>query len=202
MTLAMAARTRGFTLIELLIAMAVFAVMGALAYGGLNSVLTTQQHVEQVAKRLADLQLSIRFLERDLSQLSNRPIRNRFGDQESALMAGNRPLLVFTRAGLPNPAAQTRSQLQRVAYDLDEKALVRLTWPALDGADPETVTVTPLLDEVSEMEIRVLDGEGEWHTSWPPLATGSTTVSLPRAVEVLMDAPPWGRVRRLIALPD
>jgi general secretion pathway protein J len=202
MTLAMAARSRGFTLIELLIAMAVFAVMGALAYGGLNSVLTTQQHAEQVAKRLADLQLSIRFLERDLSQLSNRPIRNRFGDQESALMAGNQPLLVFTRAGLPNPAAQTRSQLQRVAYDLDEKTLVRLTWPALDGADPETLTVTPLLDEVSEMEVRVLDGEGEWHISWPPLDTGSATVSLPRAVELLMDAPPWGRVRRLIALPD
>jgi general secretion pathway protein J len=202
MSLAASTRGKGFTLIELLIAMAVFAVMGAMAYGGLNAVLTTQQHTERSAKRLADLQLGIRFLERDLSQLSNRPIRNRFGDQESALMAGDQPLLVFTRAGLPNPAAQTRSQLQRVAYDLDEKTLVRITWPALDGADPETLSVTPLLDEVNDMEVRVLDGEGKWHTSWPPLETGSATVSLPRAVEVLIDAPPWGRVRRLVALPD
>lgn len=196
------ARHWGFTLIELLIAMAVFAVMGAMAYGGLNAVLSTQQHTQQVARRLADLQLGIRLLERDLSQLSNRPIRNRFGDQEAALMVGERPFLVFTRAGLPNPAAQTRSQLQRVAYDLDEDTLVRITWPALDGADPETLRVTPLLDEVNEIEVRVLDGEGAWHSSWPPLEADTATVSLPRAVELVLDAPPWGRVRRLIALPD
>ena len=40
----------GFTLLELLIAVAVFAVLSALAYGGLNNVLLTSRYTQEDAE--------------------------------------------------------------------------------------------------------------------------------------------------------
>lgn len=201
--------TTGFTLIELLIAVAVFAILGVMAYGGLNSVLATQSVTAQVAERLSALQMSIRFLERDIAQLVNRPIRNQFGDEEPAIVISERPLLRLTHAGWQNPAGQTRSELQRVAYDLDEDdRLVRQTWPLLDGADVDSVLETPLLDDVETVDIRVMDADKKWREVWPPPTDGPSTnepsavVALPLAVEITLSAEPWGKIRRLVALAN
>jgi general secretion pathway protein J len=196
--------TTGFTLIELLIAVAVFAILGVMAYGGLNTVLTTQSFTEQVAERLSALQMSIRFLERDIGQLVNRPIRNQFGDAEPAIVVEERPLLRLTHAGWQNPAGQTRSELQRVAYDLNEdERLIRQTWPLLDGADVDSVLQTPLLEKVDAVNIRIMDANKEWRDVWPPPTDEpSAVVPLPIAVEITLTAEPWGEIRRLIALPN
>ena len=49
-------RGRGFTLIELLVALAVFAVLAVMAYGGLNQVLMTRSVVDDQAEALRSLQ--------------------------------------------------------------------------------------------------------------------------------------------------
>ena len=186
---------------ELLIAVAVFAILGVMAYGGLNSVLATQSHTEQETARLRALQLSVRYLERDIGQFVDRPVRNQFGDQEPALLTGDELKLSLTHAGRPNPAGLTRSQLQRVAYELRDDTLIRLTWPLLDGAETESALETKLLEDVQEIEIRVLDTQGKWRESWPPLSEGSSVTSSPAAVEITFDVEPWGSIRRMIVLP-
>ena len=195
---------QGFTLIELLIAVTVFAILGVMAYGGLNSVLSTQSVTAQESARLGALQMSLRYLERDVSQFVNRPIRNQFGDEEPAIEITERPLLRLTHAGWQNPAGQTRSELQRVAYYLDEDdRLIRQMWPLLDGTDVESALETALMENVDSFAIRVMETNKKWREVWPPpTAESAAVVALPIAVEISLSAEPWGKLRRLLALPN
>lgn len=194
-------KQQGFTLIELLVATAVFAILGMLAYSGLNTVLETRGHVTEEANKLKALQLSMSFMQRDIEQIVNRPVRDRYGDEHEALKLGEQPLISLTHAGWRNPAGLTRSQLQRVAYDIEDGKLVRDAWLQLDGIDVENFVQTRLLDEVEEIEIRVLDDSEEWHVNWPPSdSPAGEETALPLAVEIQLTIEPWGTIRRVIAL--
>ena len=199
---------RGLTLIELLISISVFALLSALAYGGLNSVLLTAGRTQAATEQLTNLQLTMRFIERDIVQIVNRPIRDQYGDLEFALEApppyAEEPLISFTRAGWANPAGQLRSQLARVAYDFNEekRQLVRIVWPLLDGAGKETAIRTPMLDNVTAGKFRHMDEQEQWRAVWPPLVMNSPTIPMPKAIEVTLTAQPWGEIRRIMVLPE
>lgn len=72
-------RMRGFTLVELLVAVAIFAVIAALAYGGLDSVIHQRTRTREVMHRLRTLQLAITIMTDDLSQIEPRPVRDPLG---------------------------------------------------------------------------------------------------------------------------
>ncbi len=78
---------RGFTLLELLVAIGVFAVMSIMAYGGLKTVLDSRQQTDAQAKRLAAVQLTFLRLERDIEQMTDRGIRDEYGDPQPPLLA-------------------------------------------------------------------------------------------------------------------
>jgi prepilin-type N-terminal cleavage/methylation domain-containing protein len=63
-------RARGFTLLELLIAVAIFAVIGVMAYGGLQAVLAQQVIARDNADRFREIQFAVQQLSRDLYQVS------------------------------------------------------------------------------------------------------------------------------------
>ncbi|NLC01615.1 MAG: type II secretion system minor pseudopilin GspJ, partial [Pseudomonas formosensis] len=69
-------RQGGFTLLEMLIAMAVFAVMSMVAYQGLRAVLDADHITREQAQRLADLQVTLSVLERDLAQVVDVRVRD------------------------------------------------------------------------------------------------------------------------------
>ncbi len=54
----------GFTLFEIMVAMAVFALLSVMAYGGLRSVLESRQGLQLASERLTQLQLALLLLER------------------------------------------------------------------------------------------------------------------------------------------
>jgi len=133
--------SHGFTLLELLIAIAVFAVMSVMAYGGLSNVIDNSKSSRLALSRLQEVQHALFNIERDISQIATRSIRDEFGDVKSYLTAGNDidRLIEFTRGGRRNPARILRSNLLRVAYRLDNGNLSRLYWPQLDrvqGMEP------------------------------------------------------------------
>ena len=204
-----AVRMAGLTLIELLIAVAVFSVLSALAYSGLNNVLFAASRIQAEAEQLAQLQMVMRFIQRDFDQLVNRQIRDQFGDKqpplESAEPSDEQPIVSFTRAGWSNPTGQLRSTLQRVAYDLneEEERLVRITWLELDGATEKAALRMILLEPVTELSFRYMNDQGHWQNTWPPLqqSIGLNQAPLPKAVEVNLTAKPWGRLRRILLLP-
>lgn len=197
-------RETGFTLIELLIAVSVFAIMGVMAYGGLNAVLRTQAHLRDDAAHLRTLQLAMRFLERDVGQIAPRPLRDQYGDEQAAVRVEDPAFVEFTKGGWRNPGQVTRSRLQRVAYALEDDALIRYTWPVLDGAAADDAQAFSLVPGIEDWRIRVLDTEGTWHNAWPPVsALGTTSAEAPRAaaIEFTLNFSRWGEIRRHFALP-
>ena len=128
------ARIKGFTLLEMVVAVAIFAVMAGIAYGGLNQTIKTANQVSESNQRLSELQFAMSYFSRDWLQVSSRKIRNQYGDEESNIvLADNR--VSFTRSGWSNLLALKRSSLQRVQYLLIENNLVRRHWLSLDQGE-------------------------------------------------------------------
>lgn len=191
---------RGFTLLELLVALSIFALLAAMAYGGLNSVMRAQQVTTAQAERLAELQKVFAWLGRDITQAIDRPIRGEYGDPQPAMVGltlGERRL-ELTRSGWRNPAGRKRSNLQRVAWGIRDEQLVRLYWTVLDRAADSRPLETVMLDDVEKLSLRFLDDKQRWHDVWPALNRGITSsVALPRAVEVTLETAREGRLRRV-----
>lgn len=196
---------KGFSLLELLVAVAVFAAVSAVAYGGLSSVLQARQQTERHARQLQELQQALGMLQRDLSQALARPVRDPFGDQLPAFYQQQGGyLLAFTRAGRPNLLGRQQSELRRIAYALEEEKLVRYLWPVLDAPQGLEPYAVPLLEGVIEAELRFLDDERQWHENWPPAdrQLEPQAVPLPLAVELTLELEKWGEIRRLIPLVE
>ena len=205
-------RTAGFTLLELLIAIALFALLGLGTYRMLEAVLRSDQATVEQEQRLRALSRAVWLFERDLQQVSPRPIRDAFGDEANAFIgqtAGEdgAPLLELTRSGWRNPTGLRRANLQRVRWRLAGGRLERLYWVVLDRDLDSAPREQRVLDDVTALELRYLDENGGWHEEWPPFEFGrggteNAAERLPQAVELILEVPRYGRLSRLVRLPD
>jgi general secretion pathway protein J len=172
---------RGFTLIELLVALAVFAVMAALAYGGLNSIAHTRGELARQQADFGNLVRAIGSLDRDLRGIVARPVRGAAGQILPALI-GASDHIEFTRAGFANPQAEARSNLQRVFFERDGNKFERGRYAVLDRAPTSAPALTDLKVAIEDLRLRYLDGtSGQWLDAWPP--PQSQPERLPRAVQ-------------------
>ena len=80
------AGTRGFTLLELLVVILIFGIFALMAYGGLNSVLSTRRHIEQSLARTAEYQKAYLRLRDDFVNGSGRTARDGDGVAQPALI--------------------------------------------------------------------------------------------------------------------
>ena len=196
-------RSRAFTLIEILVAMAVFAVMAALAYGSLNQTILAAEILGDRMDRLQALQRTVRMLTDDLQQLAPRPVRDTLGDTlRPALDTGYESgfAIELTRGGWSNPAVLPRGTLQRVGYRIEENELVRYYWQSLDHALSEQPVGVKLLEGVEAIEFRFMVDSANYSTQWPPVnAPGALGARMrPRAVEVTLRLEDEGEIVRLI----
>jgi general secretion pathway protein J len=197
-------RARGFTLLEVLIAVAVFAVVGVMAYGGLQAVLAQQAIARDNADRFRELQFAIQQVSRDLLQLAPRPVREPLGDgYRAALYSDPRGevLLEFTRGGWTNPLGQPRAAVQRVAYVLEEDLLLRRHWFVPDQTLGEEPVEREVLSGVQEVRLRFF-GPGGWSEEWPAGGVGADPSLRPLAVEITLELEDWGEIRRLLEVPN
>lgn len=197
-------RVSGFTLLELLVAMGIFAVIGAMALGGLNTVVGQTTVAREQMDRLARLQRALRLMSGDFSSLAPRFVRDELGTAgEAPLLADGRLFgveLRLSRNSWPNPAGLPhRGTLQRVQYRLDEDKLIREYWPVMEHVLGQEPRSEELLSGVNEFKLLYLDTQDEWQTQWPPAQTAITVASQrPRAVRIVLDLQDWGPVERLI----
>lgn len=201
---------KGFTLLELLIAISIFAVLALGTYRMLNSVLRSDEATRAQEQRLRELTRAFAAFERDLLQVSPRPIRDQHGDRRVAFLGeqeaeDGEPALELTRSGWRNPTGQPRSQLQRVRWRLAGDTLERAYWLVLDQAVDSKPRVQRVLEGVQKMQLRYLDKKGVWQPQWPPASAGTgekVLALLPQAVELKLEHTGYGELTRLLRLPD
>ncbi len=150
----------GFTLLELLVAVAIFAMLGVGSYRLLATTIASRDASRTHDTALIRLQKGMTVLQRDLSQAIARPVRNDYGDLEAALKLGNNAL-EFSRQGWPNPLLASRSELQRVSYEVNAKGeLWRIVWSQLDRERGMEPSRSLLLEQVEGLQIRALGQVG------------------------------------------
>jgi general secretion pathway protein J len=217
------AQPRGFTLVELLVAMAIVAVIGVMAFTGLTTFIRQRDLAEERTRRWQEIQLAIRTIVQDLSQIQPRLTRDELGESYRPSLLANpnaQFALEFSRGGWANPGGFNRGTVLRVAYNVEEhqddknakqgqgmrgarnvrNALYRLHWPVMDRTLATVPVKTEILDRVESMEVRFLDSAGEWQTEWPPLRMSGPqrNVIRPRAVEVVIELEDFGRISRIV----
>lgn len=201
---------RGFTLMEVLIAVTITSVIGLGVWQVISSVMNSRDRVDQVAEDFDGLQKTMLLLERDITQLVNRPARDVYGDFSPSLTTRDDAfVLMLTRQGWRNPLGLRRSGLQRVGWEFTGTELRRRYWPVVDqGQEDESIDIL-LLDSVLEFEVRFLDREGKWQEEWPgenvmaQLMPGARPdIALPRGIEVTLEHERFGEMTRTFSLPD
>ncbi len=193
----------GFTLLEILVALIIFSLMSVMAYRGLTTVLQTRAHLAQENQKWRAVTMLFARMEKDLSMLAKRPIRDP-GDLSAAALTGKTSavgeqdaLLMFTRMGLPEQANALAGPL-RFGYRLRNDNVEQLIWPALDAAPRSAPSVNVLLEQVTSLELHYLDRLGAWHATWPLVGNSQ---DLPSAVQVTLELKSKERITRLFALP-
>lgn len=186
------ARQSGVTLLELLIVIAVFSIISAAAYSGLQNSLKAEENFSASMKDLEAVQMSLTLFQRDIMQLTPRAIRDAFGDNEAAIVLFNGRELRFTRGGNFSSLKLDQTELTRVSYSLQDEQFVRSHWRHLDSTQGDRPLSASLLSNVTNLQIRVLDQNNLWHLDWP-LSDNARI----RAVEITIELEGWGEIRRL-----
>ena len=108
----------------------------------------------------------------------------------------------LTRSGWRNPGRLPRSQLQRVAYRIEDQVLFReYTW-VLDPVLGDDPVRQELIDGVEELSFEYLDQGDEWRSRWPPLQSQSPGAEWPRAVRITLTLSDLGELVRIVEVPQ
>jgi general secretion pathway protein J len=192
-------RGNGFTLLEVLIAMSIFSVIGLGAAQMLRSMIQTHERTQARIEAFNSVSQALALLERDLTQIVSRPIRDEYGESRPSLLVGNDAYpLEFTRTGWSNPLNFPRSDLQRVAYARsDDGELVRYFWLVLDRAEDSSPKSQVLLAGIRDLRVNLVDDQGAQTDFWPNTAEPG---GLPAAIEIILETEKMGEVRRLVPL--
>lgn len=192
---------RGFTLVEVLVAVFIFALLMAAAYGSVNTLLRTRDGLARQNDRLRALQFAVGLMERDLRSAIARPVREGYGEREPALL-GTRDVIALTHAGYANPLGQERARIERVGYAWRDHTLARVAFAVLDRTPASAPLTRDLLGDVRRIGFRYFDGQ-QWREQWPPGATLPRPLrALPRAVEFVIETDDLGTIQRVVDLPE
>jgi general secretion pathway protein J len=200
----------GFTLLEVLIAIVITAMIGIGANEILGQAIDISQKTRTRLESLSQLQKAMLILSRDFRQTVPRSIRDEYGDFQPAFSTRNTDHRVeLTRAGWRNPLGDLRSDLQRVAYTLEDGQLKRLHWNTLDRTHDNAPIERILLRDVDELQFRFLNDSNGWLDEWPSDQAGNGPAGsdpmaqynrLPKAVEFRFRHREFGELRRVFDL--
>ncbi len=196
-------KAQGFTLMEVIVVLAVFALIGVISGQIISRVLDNQRLLAERGDRLAEVQLAMKILQRDVMQLNARPIRDQLGDARDPLMIGADGMMEFTRAGWRNPLQLPRSELQRVGYILQDEDLYRAYWSVLDRPPDAEPNLQQLLSGVKQVEFFAIDVSGNEHSFWPLLGDYATDPNTALAGIIMrLEIEPFGVVERVWSVPS
>lgn len=186
----------GFTLLEVLIAIAIFSVVSLASFTIFDTVLRGDENSKLRSERHNELQRAFLIIERDLSQIARRTMRingeaaqKKFLQSSEESFIDNEQALLFVRHGWTNPGwLLPRSEMQAVAYRVNDEVLERLHYNFVDAVVGQEPKVRPLLKQVNKISFQYYDGK-KWQDTWPK-------PSLPLAIAIEVDSQDFGIIRR------
>jgi general secretion pathway protein J len=185
-------RARGFSLLETLAASALFAVVAALAWGGLDTILRGRQVLVAEDANWRDLARHVGRFERDLRQALPRPVAMA-GVEEPALDGGP------GRLGVTVWHPGNASAVERVHWQCTDGRFQRQRRENVDRAPSASQREAGGLAHAG-CELHYFDAQGQRSRQWPP--TGADPAQLPRAIELRLRIEGRGEFHRLLELPD
>lgn len=178
---------RGFTLIEVLMALTVFALIAAIAYGAMASAgqgFVMLQEVRDARESQGWIGHQLRV---DTANLATSAWQGH-GEPLQPLMIGNDNrgadefddlLLFVNEPGRPG--------VYQVHYFIDEDAGHLVRESLLLWADDQAEPVRWDMGEASSWSVEAMNGDGRWQQEWKPsLAPGAKGFIWPRALRVRM----------------
>ena len=163
---------KAFTLIELMVTIAIFALVASMSYYSLSASFNNGVVQESHSEELFQLQKTLNFLERDITQTSNQQID-------------------LDQSGLTIVTLQN-DQLLTIKYTVNSNQLFRK-----DITNPSEQRVLGLLDQISAANIKILDQQSRWQSEWNRGSVGPA-----KAIEIQLDHPYWGILIKLVMLDE
>ncbi|TGN41723.1 type II secretion system minor pseudopilin GspJ [Marinobacter confluentis] len=200
---------RGFTLLEVLIAIGITAVIGLGVWQVLSGIVQSRDRVDELAVQFEAIQRTMLFLERDITQVVNRPARDIYGDYDLAITSRENDFaLLLTRQGWRNPLGIRRSSLQRVGWEYTGDAVRRRYWVSVDQGQEDESREVLMLEDVTDFRVRFLDEQRNWRDDWPDDESMANqtqgaipSVALPLGLEVVIEHERFGTLTRTFPLP-
>jgi len=149
-------RNQGFTFIEVLVAIGIFAVIASMSYAALSQFLIVREGVELSQREMRQLQQTFTLFERDFRFMVERPVRDEFGDDETAVVFDSSDIegeLIRMTVSEPDNSAVGSSRLRRVGWRLQDGDLYRDTWLVLDRVQDSEPVSRLILRDISQVEL-------------------------------------------------
>ncbi|MDU4093097.1 MAG: type II secretion system minor pseudopilin GspJ [Pantoea sp.] len=184
----------GFTLLEILIALALTAGLSLMCWQVLHGVLLNGAAIKQQSTRFTQLQFAITLIERDFSHALQPSTPE---SQQSAHHTTSNTQLTqaqahFLRHNWLNPGGLLpRTELEEVAYQLNEGRLERLSLPYPPQGKARVPTITTLLTDVESFHVSYYH-EGNVTEHWNMFNT------LPDSVNITLRLTGIGEIHRRI----
>lgn len=199
----MKGKQSGLTLVEILLALAIFAIIGVICAYAIRHMVDMHNRINKINASISDTQIALVLMQRDLHEIVDRPYLDERAHPVQTIMLGGSELSFVNASHLELSANSQHSNLQRIAYALQGKTLVRKIWPVLDEATSNnTAAIQPLLTGVDNLSFQLIDQNNRAQTVWPPPGASSTQGDpMPKAVIVKMSIKGWGELEKIIATP-
>ena len=155
-----------------MVTIAIFALIASMSYYSLSASFNNGVAQESHSEELFQLQKTLNFLERDITQTSNQQI-------------------VLDQSGLTIVTLQN-DQLLAIKYSVNSNQLFRK-----DITNPSEQRVLGLLDQISSANIKILDQQSRWQSEWNRGSMGPA-----KAIEIQLNHPYWGNLIKLVMLDE
>ncbi|WP_232299978.1 type II secretion system minor pseudopilin GspJ [Colwellia sp. MT41] len=190
------AKQQGFTLLEVLIAISIFSVVSLASFTIFDTVLRGDENSKIRTERQNELQRAFLLIERDFTQIAKRSMRvngeaptNNFLQTADDSFLADDQAIAFVRNGWTNPGLLLpRSDMQSVAYRLEDGTLQRLHYNFVDAVVGQEPRVRPLITLVTSLAFEFYDGS-KWQEKW-------SGQKLPQAIAIEIETEDYGFIRR------
>jgi len=172
---------QGFTLIEVMISMVIVSLILLISTNILESSISSRTQILNVLDDVKKFNLVSNTLRRDFRQAMNVPMRDTFGLPVNATFYSaeqSKRVVLTTKVNHSNTMT---SNLRRIEYLLQDGALVRRQYYAVNPYMSQEFFESKLFEDVDDLSFGFSDGS-QWYSQWPKDEVTSRT--MPQLIQV------------------